>query len=560
MKKERISKSTDSFWVVDTEDDSKGHVYWVNFFNGVDHVSFDNPDRALEWLMLSEGEFWACNLEYDLINLFGPLLEKLTVLTYGGFGLLKASIYGKPVQFRNTLRHWPLTVEEMGKRLGFPKLPFDPTNLEYCKRDCEVTWLFINSMFRKYEELGIEHIKATLPSTSLQFFTEKWCKVNWFRHADLGIWKFLTRSRYGGRTEIFQLGEQRGNIHEYDINSSYPAAMKKEQFPNLDTLRQVGKNIDLSKAGVVSCLVKAPNIEFPLLPYKEPESGKLLFPIGTFGGTWTYVEMRKALELGYKILEIYDAIEYDLMPSPFKEYMTFIYGRRQEVKETDELMSYTLKILMNALFGKWGEEGELQVISRGKRYTMRQVPKHSNMIWASYVLAYGRLNLYDCMMRGAKAGRLLYTDTDSIFVKTNSKHKPFEGSNELGQLSYKGYHTLAHFKLPKLYRVDAKYKAKGVPNDRKNPQFPERLKKLFFEEEVAEFMKPYRWIEAKKLHEQANVWRMVSKQINSEYDKREILKNGRTWPLTIGENLVYNPVMKLGNKPNGAKTRKRMKL
>ena len=191
---------------------------------------------------------------------------------------------------------------------------------------------------------------------------------------------------------------------------------------------------------------------------------------------------------------------------------------------------------------------------------MRQVPKHSNMIWASYVLSYGRLNLYECMMRGSKVGKLLYTDTDSIFIKTTSKNKPLEGSNELGELSYKGYYTMAHFKLPKLYCVDNKYKAKGVPKDRNNPQFPEHLKKLFFEEQVAEFMKPYRWIEAKRLHEQANVWRVVSKQVNSEYDKRISLKNGLTWPLTIGENRVINPVIQPGSQTKGTKKRKLVKL
>lgn len=552
-----MEKSNTSFWVVDTEDDSNGRIYWINFFNGVEHVSFQSQERALEWLMMSEGEFWACNLEYDMVNLFGPLLEPLCVLTYGGFGLLKASIYGKPVHFRNTLRHWPMTVEEMGKRLGFPKLPFDPTNLEYCKRDCEVTWLFIHSMFRKYEELGIEHIKATLPSTSLQFFTEKWCKVNWYRHGDLGIWKFLAKARYGGRCEIFQTGAVHGHIHAYDINSSYPSSMQKEEFPNLDTLRQVGKKINLEKAGVVSCLVQAPDLEFPLLPYKEPESHKLLFPIGTFAGTWTYVEMRKAVSLGYRIIQVFDAIEYDLMPSPFKEYMTFVYNRRCEVKEIDELMSYTLKILMNALFGKWGEEGELQVISRGVRHVMKQVPKHSNMIWAAYVLAYGRLNLYECMKRASKVGQLLYTDTDSIFVKTRSKEPPFPGSKELGKLGYQGYHRLAHFKLPKLYRLEDSYKAKGVPLDKLH-KFPERLKKAFFEEEVAEFMKPYRWIEAKKLHEQANVWRLVTKQVNSEYDKRVITLKGATKPLKIGNNQVINRVEKPQKRTK--KERKLIKL
>lgn len=527
----------------DTEDNSQGQVYWVDFFNGVQHYSFDSSDRALEWIMLQKGEFWAVNLEYDMINLFGALLDPLTVLTYGGFGLLKASIYGKPVHFRNTLRHWPMSVEEMGERLGYPKLPFDPTNLAYCQRDTEVTWRFIQAMFERYYELGIEEIKATLPSTSLEFFTSQWCKVNWFRHGDLTVWKFLARSRYGGRCEIFQTGPVRGHIHEYDINSSYPAAMKTKMFPNLDTMTR-GKTItDLEKAGVAFCTVKCPSMEFPLLPYKSEVGAKLLFPTGTFQGTWTYAELRKAVEIGYSILTVHDTIEYELMPSPFAEYIDFLYNRRMEVKGKDELMSYTLKILMNALFGKWGEEGELQVISRGKRYTMQQVPKHSNMIWASYILSYGRLALYDYIQKASQYGTVLYCDTDSVFIKTRSPQIPFSGSGQLGQLAHKKSYRLAQFKLPKLYQVDESYKAKGVPNDKKH-EFPEHLKKQFFEGEVAEFLKPYRWMESKKVHEQANVWHTVTKQVKSVYDKRKTLQNGRTWPLNITENPVINSVKK----------------
>lgn len=539
MGKKKSETTTDSFWVFDTEDNSEGRVYWVDFYNGVEHVSFDNPDRAVEWLLCQEGEFWAVNLEYDMINLFNALLDKICVLTYGGFGLLKASVYGKKLQFRNTLRHWPMSVEEMGIRLGFPKLPFDPTNLAYCQRDTEVTWLFIRAMFERYYELGIKEIKATLPSTSIAFFTESWCKSNWYRHGDLSVWKFLSQSRYGGRCEIFQLNPVYGSIHEYDINSSYPAAMRDCPFPNLDTMVQGIKVPNWEKAGVACCTVSSPVREFPLLPYKDPESRKLLFPVGQFTGTWTYVELKKAIELGYRIDQVHRAVEYDLMPSPFSEYIDFLYNRRLEVKGKDELMSYTLKILMNALFGKWGEEGELQVISRGKRYTMRQVPKHSNMVWACYVLAYGRLNLYECLLKASKKGRVLYCDTDSVFVQTGSSEKPFPDSKKLGELSYKGLHRSAQFKLPKLYHVDDTYKAKGVPDDKK-AKFPGHLKKTFFEEGVAEFVKPYRWVESKKLHEQANVWRTVTKQLQSEYDKRQTLLNGRTWPLTIGENRVYN--------------------
>jgi hypothetical protein len=340
-------------------------------------------------------------------------------------------------------------------------------------------------------------------------------------------------ARYGGRCEIFYTKPVTARVYEYDINSSYPYAMKTERFPNLDTIQVGKKSPDFSAEGVACCTVTAPNIEFPLLPYKSERGSKLLFPTGTFTGFWTYPELRKALELGYSIGRVHRCIEYQSMPSPFAPYIDFLYDWRQRVRGTDELLSYTLKIAMNSTFGKFGEEGELQVISRGKRYTLRQIPSHSNMVWAAYILAYGRLNLYDKMVEASTLGQLLYCDTDSVFIKTN--RPPFPDSKELGALGKKGCYAYAHFKLPKLYQVDAHYKAKGVPLDKRRKEDMEHLKREFFNDGIAEFLKPYRWLESKKLKEQPNVWREVAKQINASYDKRTVHKSGKTWPLHLGD-------------------------
>lgn len=524
-------KLANGWAVFDTEDDSQGRVYWINFFDGREHASFDHPHRAIEWILAQRGIFWAVNLEYDLINLFGPLLDRLCVLTYGGFGLLKASIYGKPVLFLNTLRHWPLSVEEMGERLGFPKLPFDPTNLAYCRRDCEVTYRFIEQMIEKYETIGMQEVKATLPSTALRYYVDRFCKVRYMRDGNPETWKFLSQARYGGRTEIFWTKPVRGAVWEYDINSSYPYAMRTERFPNLETARIGVRSIDLSREGVAQCTVTVPAMELPLLPYREPDTKKLIFPVGKLSGTWTYPELREAERVGCSIETVHQAIEYESMPSPFTEYIDYLYQWRQKVKADDPLLAYTLKIAMNSTYGKFGEEGELTVISRGVRHTMRQIPKHSNMVWACYILAYGRLNLYRYLLAAQSKGRLLYCDTDSVFVQTWKQ--PFPSSSELGQLGLKGRYEYAHFKLPKLYQVDTHYKAKGVPLDKQRKNDMEHLKRTFFEEGVAEFLKPYRWLEAKKVNEIPNVWREVTKSVNAVYDKRKVYKDGKTWPLTI---------------------------
>jgi len=530
-KRPRLEPPPAKRWAFDTEDDSKGRVYWINFFDGEQHYSFDKQERAIEWILEQRGDFWAVNLEYDLVNVFSALLDQVSVLTYGGFGLLKASLYGKPVKFYNTLRHWPLSVEEMGDRLGYPKLPFEPTNLEYCRRDTEITWRFVGEMLKRYQELGMEEIGATLPSTALKFFLAKFCPVNHQRHPSLELWNKLTTSRYGGRCEVFFTRPVERPVHEYDINSSYPYAMATQDFPNLDTMRENGGSPDFSQAGMAHVTVKAPEIEYPVLPFKDPSSRKLLFPIGRFTGSWNYPELRLAMEYGYQIEKVHWFIQYAPMPSPFRDYIHFLYAKRKDVKGKDELMSYTLKIAMNSTFGKFGEEGELQVISQGKRYVMNQVPRHSNMIWASYILAYGRIALYRYMMQAEQKGHVLYVDTDSVFVRANSR--PFgEGSSELGELAYKGTYHYTHFKLPKLYRCDTHYKAKGVPLDKRSAD-TERLKREFFYDGVAEFLKPYRFLEAKKLKETANVWRECFKQRQSDYDKRIIRPDGSTWPLSI---------------------------
>ena len=288
------------FWTFDTEDNSHGKIYWIDFFDGEKHVAFDKREPAIEWILQSRGSFWAVNLEYDLINLFGPLLDRLCVLTYGGFGLLKATLYGRPVRFYNTLRHWALSVEDMGERLGYKKLPFNPTSLPYCQRDAEVTWFFIQEMMKRYEMLGMEDVRATLPSTALKFFLKSFCKVNHEKHADPKAWEFLSQARYGGRCEVFYIRPIPYTVWEYDINSSYPFSMRNEIFPNLDTLRLFPKTPRFEREGVATLTVKSPQVQYPLLPYKRLEDGKLLFPTGTFTGTWTYPEIRKALEVGYQ--------------------------------------------------------------------------------------------------------------------------------------------------------------------------------------------------------------------------------------------------------------------
>ena len=62
------------------------------------------------------------------------------------------------------------------------------------------------------------------------------------------------------------------------------------------------------------------NLNVPVLP--DNSNGKLLFHLNKMTAkTWTSIELKKALELGYKITHIYAALEYKKVTGLMKQYV-----------------------------------------------------------------------------------------------------------------------------------------------------------------------------------------------------------------------------------------------
>ncbi|GAI27860.1 unnamed protein product, partial [marine sediment metagenome] len=153
----------------DTEDNSKGEVLIINFFDGQNHTTFKGEDcqeQAISYLYSMKDrkeKFFATNLEYDLLNVFGHFYTKLLTLYYTPSGLVRAEL-GK-IKFYDTLRNWEMSVEQAGKYVGLPKLKSDFNSVEYCRRDAEITWLLTSTMLDRYDKIGLE-LKATISSTA----------------------------------------------------------------------------------------------------------------------------------------------------------------------------------------------------------------------------------------------------------------------------------------------------------------------------------------------------------------------------------------------------------
>lgn len=504
---------------LDTEDNSKGEVSIINFFNGVRHYTFTGKNlrqNAWDWLKQQDKEIcWAVNAEYDIINLFGAeWLGRIVTLQYVSSGLMRAFYKEAPITFYDTLRHWSLSVAAMGRLLKYPKLEMPHLGCnckkcqEYCKVDTEICWRFVAEMLERYEWLGLK-LRATLPAMAMQLFKKFYREE--FDLLPQHIIKFFREGYYGGRVEVFRFGEIKKSIRHYDVNSLFPSVMYRGVYPVIKSWHKT-KNPNFSNTGVCRCVVEVPESFATCLPARS--NNEILFPWGNIEGVWTYAEINNLLSSGGQVFPI-DAIEFSDTESPFDDYIDFCYKER--LKATGEVDKIFWKLFMNSLYGKFGQSRGITTIyfDQKKREVVereiRSEAKTSNVIWSAYTTSLARIKLFDYIRSCAE---IFYTDTDSLFTTDI-----FPVSTELGGLKLEGTYANAEFKGNKIYVVDQKAKAKGVRQE---------FASDFIRTGRAVFRRPARFRESRKTFLKANVWYETEKNLKAEYTKREILADGQT--------------------------------
>lgn len=512
---------------LDTEDDSEGHVTIINFYDGVKHRTFERKDgdtdfdrfrcQAWNWLYSQQpAHVWACNAEYDLINLFGRWLGKMVTLQYVSSGLLKGMLRDVRATVFDTLRHWPMSVAQMGDYLGLPKLAADFRSVEYCRRDTEIVWRFTSEMLGRYAVLGLD-TKATLPSMALQLFSKKFYRKA-FTPLPPEIVDWLRNGYYGGRVEVYRFGEIAGPIHHYDVNSLFPSVMVEGMYPNVKTYR-VTTRPDFSQEGMADVTLKVPETAYPGLPVRGGID--ILYPWGTLSGVWTYPEIRQAVADGSDIMSVRHAIQFTPMATPFREYILYCYGERSRA-DKHTLDDVLWKLYMNSLYGKFGQKPNLEMIYDDRSLTLHTKPSAAaNVVWSAYVTSLARLRLLGFLRSTSEC---YYTDTDSLFTPDT-----LPVSGVLGALKLEGTYDSMEAVGNKMYAVEVDghttYKAKGVPKGSAGD---------FIRTGRAVFRKPARYRESWKTSAIANRWYDVTKVRKAVYTKRVMRADGSTAPWEWG--------------------------
>lgn len=424
------------------------------------------------------------------------------------------------------------------------KLENDPTVLAYLERDVNVAHEYMTLFQNTINELGGQ-MKFTLASTAMdlyrrQFMTEEYqtpfqARNDYARHA-----------YYGGRVEPFVLGLSK-NVNVYDINSLYPYVMQKYELPHpnylIGPIDNPPKSLIFTYEGVSRVRIHIPPLHCPPLPHHI--KGKLYFPTGTWDGYYTHADLRKAVDMGAKILYVYSTLYSTRTVKPFDDYVHTLYKRRQELKAAGDPRQHVYKIMLNSLYGKFGQRQdaglrEIKDILRWfdlgqpdygdfieigdsafwviEKHIPQQAP-YVNTLWAAYITSHARLELYEYMLQAGHD--LIYCDTDSVFV-----HGELPVSNQLGAMKLEHLKVNVEVYGPKAYFLTfddtvTSLKCKGVPT-------ANRLQ--FLLEGQTTFEHPTGVLEAgihNRVHKDdiyyPSQWRKITKRQHLDQPKRRLL-------------------------------------
>lgn len=470
---------------------------------------------------------------------------------------------GRTLRLWDTLNWWKTSLKSIGDKVGREKLerPEEWSDVgrddEYCRRDVEILeaatlewWAFL----RKHD---FGSVAPTLAAQALTTFRHRYLKHRLLCDDNAQSHEMARAAYSGGRVECFRLGRAVGPWTLYDVRSMYPYVMGRESYPTV--LRGVYKRVseaELRSFIGASCIVAEVTLDTDEAAYPLRTGGFLLFPIGRFRTTLTTQEVEYALQKGH-LHRVHRVAVYS-RARIFTAFVDDLYRLRVEARERgDHMMVWHLRLLMNSLYGKFGQVMRKDVHVgtspdldprtwieydhvTGEACKMRAFAGQIHRLdvggeswWshpaiAAHVTAYARLHLWR-LIREAGLRDVAYCDTDSILVSERGEAR-LQGQHvgdALGSLQVEGRGEDVVIHGPKDYDFGFKKRTKGVR------QTAEWIGPNTIEQDY--------WYGLKGLVATGDVSaprvRRITKHLARVYKKGRVLPGGRTRPWRLPSEL-----------------------
>ncbi|HET9247721.1 MAG TPA: hypothetical protein VFO15_18095 [Xanthobacteraceae bacterium] len=358
---------------------------------------------------------------------------------------------GRTLVMVDSLSWVALALERVGELCEIPKLPLPPWDdtdeawLARCRRDVEI----LADMWRRLllwldtDDLG--NFKPTGAGQAWAAYRHRFMTHHLFVHEDDDAREAERESAYTGRCEAWNHGKLGGGpFTEWDYTNAYATIGAECDVPvklGGEVWRATLADVErIAKRSAV--LVHATvTTDTPTLPTRT-EHG-IVWPVGTFTGTWWDNELSVALDAGAHVT-VERVWRYRRAPA-LKAFCEWVLNAVDpQNTDTDPVVRVVLKHWGRALIGRtaaqwsrwerWGHSpvsdvvlGKVYDASAGTRYEMLQLGHQlirstergenpdamvSVMAW---VMAEARARLWRTM-QSAGLDSVVYVDTDSLFV------------------------------------------------------------------------------------------------------------------------------------------------
>ena len=269
---------------------------------------------------------------------------------------------GGTIYFVDTLNYWRTSLEKLGQSVGLAKLAMpgfdadDATWSEYCERDVEVVERAVCGLISWVRDNDFGKFRFTGPSQAMAAYRHRYNQGGIELHDLRPVRRLERAAYYGGRLEMFRAGKIRQKTYELDVASMYPYVMREGAYP----CQLIGSSWhrghptpapeELDETYAAEVRIKDTTQSFPL----RCRQGTI-YPIGEY---WTYLcgaELQRAVEAG-SIREVGKWSRYKCRPL-FREWVDDLWSLRQRYeREGNNLQATFVKLLLNSLYGKFGQK------------------------------------------------------------------------------------------------------------------------------------------------------------------------------------------------------------
>ena len=505
-----------SYCVVDIETDECGRPTDFGFYDGKEFLHFLDVDSFVCHMLDVGGVFYAhAGMRFDYCIIYKTLLrvsDSMNIVTSGTLGVyifMEYTVDGekRSIALLDSYRLLPAGLDKLAKqfktteKIALSVMPWELSfeeRLEYLRHDCvalyEVLSRFWEIIDERFSVLTKKKIRAvTLASLSLKVFMKAFLKLpqgQSFMVSSGRLAEFEASSYFGGLVWVNPgvSSNRPHRVNVYDVNSMYPFVMSNSLYP----YSYVGvwkDKFDPNSVGLWEIDYFSPGVPFVFdIPSRSisPE-GRAIVDTDTvnyireIGG---FVKVR----LGY----VYQRCDYI-----FKEFVETLYGLRMEFGNSTA-MGFTCKILMNSLYGKFGEKTKKRILttveppsvlgvkiysSKDSDCTGTEVydyfedvsVRHRFVVLSSLVTLRARLHMR--RLAQAVGDSVLYIDTDSLHVEVGASVDSLPVGSGLGALKPEFENVDAMYLGKKMYQFyDAsgalvKSVNKGVPASAMNVDF-----------------------------------------------------------------------------------------